>query len=366
MRMAIFSAAALLGLATAQPPPPPGGSWLLTFEDDFVGTSLNESRWSIAPPNRTQDAGHSVFIPSAVSVADGNLIITATHEPYIVGNVTRNFTGGWIDSRNKFMQRGGRWEVRAKLPPTSATCSWPAFWLLPGPEALCWPIGGEVDIMEYVAGFKMQHNASEPSAIGYGLHHGFTCYNDASIGNKGVGGSYPNVSDASAPVIDFSSAYHVFGAILNDTTITYYVDDVVTFVLTPIPQSEPAFTWGKTPYVPFSDMYAIINFSMCVPRASRTRTCDPMTNNYRPTAAPTPAQPTAARSRRQRRAGQRRTSSSSITCACTSGSPRQRSGRFTTPPRRPARASIHSCRRARERRSPARPLRRRRGDARDP
>lgn len=202
--------------------------------------------------NRTQDAGHSVFVPSAVSVADGNLVITATHEAYPVGNGTRNFTSGWIDSRNKHLQRGGRWEVRAKLPPTAATCSWPAFWLLPNPDAACWPIGGEVDIMEYVAGFNKQHNSSEPSAIDFGLHYGFTCYNDASNGHHEAFGTFPNVTDPSAPVIDFNADFHIFGAILNDTAITFYVDSKVAFVISPTPQSDPAFTWGKTPYVPFT------------------------------------------------------------------------------------------------------------------
>ena len=115
--------------------------------------------------------------------------------------------------------------------------------------------------MEYVSGFNTQHkNASEPSAIDFGLHYGYQCYHDAS--GNGIGSTYPNVSDTSAPVIDFSADFHVFGAILNDTAITYYIDNTVAFVIAPIPQSDPAFTWGKTPYVPFSDMYAIINYSI--------------------------------------------------------------------------------------------------------
>lgn len=302
MRCFALTTALLLALMGAQPTSPAGGSWVLTFEDDFPGSTLNASvrlPWSFrarrrtkmsaafTPPiptlpfdqnwnvavNRTQDAGHSVFVPSAVSVADGSLVITATHEPFPVGNGTRNFTSGWIDSRNKHLQRGGRWEVRAKLPPTAATCSWPAFCeppraaraavasrrsnlpspsplarvdagLLPNPDALCWPIGAEVgsykslratttrrihpltqypaaltDIMEYVAGFHMQHNASEPSAIDYGLHYGYQCYSDASI-HAGTGGTYPNVTDPSAPVIDFNADFHIFGAVLNDTAIT--------------------------------------------------------------------------------------------------------------------------------------------------
>ena len=37
------SLVAMMALAAAQPAPPSGGAWVLTFEDDFPGTLLNES-----------------------------------------------------------------------------------------------------------------------------------------------------------------------------------------------------------------------------------------------------------------------------------------------------------------------------------
>ena len=43
MRCSALSAALLLALIGAQPTPPAGGSWVLTFEDDFSGSTLNAS-----------------------------------------------------------------------------------------------------------------------------------------------------------------------------------------------------------------------------------------------------------------------------------------------------------------------------------
>jgi beta-glucanase (GH16 family) len=56
--------------------------------------------------------------------------------------------------QGKFAQQQGKWEIHAQLPDPTAQCSWPAHWLLPDARPSCWPIGGEVDIMEQVTGFK--------------------------------------------------------------------------------------------------------------------------------------------------------------------------------------------------------------------
>ena len=44
----------------------------------------------------------------------------------------------------------GKFEVRAKLPSPAATGAWPAHWLMPESDQ-CWPMGGEIDIMEATA-----------------------------------------------------------------------------------------------------------------------------------------------------------------------------------------------------------------------
>lgn len=58
---------------------------------------------------------------------------------------------------NNWAQAFGRFEIRAKLPNPSSIGIWPAHWLMPDPKTsvppnVCWPVGGEIDIMEAVGG----------------------------------------------------------------------------------------------------------------------------------------------------------------------------------------------------------------------
>jgi beta-glucanase (GH16 family) len=108
-----------------------------------------------------------------------------------------HYTSGWVDSNFLFGQHEGRWEVRAKLPSPSRRAIWPAIWLMNcgssplssspssssssaaaaaaessgsssaaahiDPDIIathqqnacsgqeqCWPMAGEIDIMEMV------------------------------------------------------------------------------------------------------------------------------------------------------------------------------------------------------------------------
>jgi beta-glucanase (GH16 family) len=75
----------------------------------------------------------------------------------VVDNVPYNFTSGWVDTRGGFSQDGGKFSVRARLPDDLATMSWAGHWLLPDPArsvppAVCWPLGGQIDISERVSG----------------------------------------------------------------------------------------------------------------------------------------------------------------------------------------------------------------------
>lgn len=64
-----------------------------------------------------------------------------------------NFSSGWVDTEGRWFQQFGRFEVNASLPSREATGIWPAHWLMPNPATatpkdVCWPVGGEIDIME--------------------------------------------------------------------------------------------------------------------------------------------------------------------------------------------------------------------------
>lgn len=51
------------------------GGWVLTFEDQFLGTAVNTTSWTIAnrDPTKSQYDGHdAMFVSDNVAVANGN------------------------------------------------------------------------------------------------------------------------------------------------------------------------------------------------------------------------------------------------------------------------------------------------------
>ena len=119
---------------------PPG--WKMTWNDEFEGTTLDTSKWDpiywLQPFNNEQQS----YTPSRVSVSGGNLVLTADDTSLTQSN--QPYTSGKVES--KYVQKYGRWEIRAKLPGTKGT--WPAIWLLPDTNQYPWPSQGEIDIME--------------------------------------------------------------------------------------------------------------------------------------------------------------------------------------------------------------------------
>lgn len=83
-----------------------------------------------------------------------------------------------------------------------------AYWLV-NDNAKCWPVGGEIDILEAVGAFR------NDSVFGT-LHWGDECGKDQWDGRNGA---YPHPAGA-----NFSDAFHVFGLYWNATAITWTVD----------------------------------------------------------------------------------------------------------------------------------------------
>jgi beta-glucanase (GH16 family) len=149
--------AALVLLASAPPtvaaatgPPTPcgglvlaksgGGRWRCTFDDEFGGRTLNRRAWV---PQQTANSfyhsGPECFVdrPANVSVAHGALTLTVRKEsrPFAcVGgstNTVTQYTSGMVSTYGTFSQTYGRFEVRAKLPGTTARGLQESMWLYP-------------------------------------------------------------------------------------------------------------------------------------------------------------------------------------------------------------------------------------------
>jgi beta-glucanase (GH16 family) len=120
------------------PPPPDEGStqeWELVFEENFDGTEVNRSEWSMY--NGSGHVGNGLRRPEAFSVADGLLVVTAGMKD---GQLV---SGGMAHRRN---YKYGRFEfrVRTEADPGSATSGVVLTW----PQNENWPVDGELDIYE--------------------------------------------------------------------------------------------------------------------------------------------------------------------------------------------------------------------------
>ncbi|MCU1658207.1 MAG: hypothetical protein JWO57_2863 [Pseudonocardiales bacterium] len=138
---------------------PTGGTWQCTFDDEFSGTTLNRSKWTV---QRTADSGfHSgpecmVDSTKNVSVSGGYLNLTVRREtapftctdPY--GNYTTQYTSASVSTWGAFSQAYGRFAVRAKFPAATVAGLQSSLWLWPQDQNKygAWPKSGEIDIAE--------------------------------------------------------------------------------------------------------------------------------------------------------------------------------------------------------------------------
>lgn len=133
---------------------------VITFEDDFDGSSLDESKWiyelGICRPTNNE---LQTYRKRNVTVENGCLVITAKRESYN----TKDWTSGSITTQGKFEQRYGRWEAKIKMPVVAGAFA--AFWMKGANQiniydedgvrttsGTPWPQCGEIDITETIPG----------------------------------------------------------------------------------------------------------------------------------------------------------------------------------------------------------------------
>lgn len=181
---------------------------VLIFEDDFNGTELDTSKWSVeirddgCGNNEIQD-----YVESQVSISNSNLVLTAT-------KVTdEQWLSGRINSNDKIEIKFGRIEAKIKMDAYQGY--WQAFWLLGADhyensgktiEGVAWPNCGEIDIMEHVGTAAKVQSA-------------YHCMTDS-----GYGGGTGSVLYSKA--IDMTQ-YHVYAVEWVEGKMEYSVDGVV-------------------------------------------------------------------------------------------------------------------------------------------
>eukprot|EP01104_Vermistella_antarctica_P004960 TRINITY_DN15367_c0_g1_i1.p1 TRINITY_DN15367_c0_g1~~TRINITY_DN15367_c0_g1_i1.p1 ORF type:complete len:349 (+),score=51.04 TRINITY_DN15367_c0_g1_i1:68-1114(+) len=213
--MALVSMSVAIGHAT---PELGNTTWVLTWTDDFNGTAINTTNWNVANNYTHGDLELELYTGDEVYIEDDCLVLrTQKRNATDVSGKHYSYTSGWVDTLNKVNQTFGKFEVRAKLPNLKSTGIWPAHWLMPavGDADLCWPVGGEIDIMEQTA---------NPFAKGIAgtlrQSQNTTCCCGDNV-QVLPGAMYPPFGQ---PMINFTEDFHVFSVEWNSTTLAWAVD----------------------------------------------------------------------------------------------------------------------------------------------
>jgi len=223
----------------------------LVFEEEFdgaKGAAPNKSRWAVYDNKTHGDLEQQLYVREAVALdGAGHLVLTTSR---LAKNVTGPdgqrqyaFTSGWLDTEQKVEIAFGRWEIRARLPDPSAIGIWPAHWLMPHYEKgasndwNCWPVGGEIDIMEATGGiynntvlgtFHWGANCSGPPPPPGAKSCTCGCGCDLHKLSK-FGGQFECTHPKGDPyhckkAHDFSKDFHVFAVEWAAKSIKWFVD----------------------------------------------------------------------------------------------------------------------------------------------
>ena len=141
--LSFLLAAPLTGAAQGIDGAPEG--YQLVWEDNFNGSALDEKAWNIEVSGSgggNQELQY--YRRENVSVADGNLVLTARRESY----QGKSFTSGRVNGNQKTAFKHGVMQARIKFPHT-ANGLWPAYWMRGNDiNRYGWPRCGEIDIIE--------------------------------------------------------------------------------------------------------------------------------------------------------------------------------------------------------------------------
>lgn len=202
------------------------------FYDDFSDIVLDPTKWYIETYTEA-DMNHEkryTYMPTNVSVEDGNLLLTARRECYKGGT----YTSASINTGKKFSFCYGRLEMRAKLPYGEGL--WPALWMM-GEEYFdhrdqdAWPRCGEIDVMQFIGvGGEADRNTRDGRDI-----RGLDVYTHNRIGNNrttcnlhwGVDRQHHESSGADYCLSKgiFADDFHIFAIEWTEEKIEWYVDD---------------------------------------------------------------------------------------------------------------------------------------------
>jgi beta-glucanase (GH16 family) len=209
----------VVAAAVAQDPPTPPdeqSEWVLSFQDEFTGTSLDTDKWTTGywwdrDGSTNLSSGElQWYQPDDVLVEDGMLRLRAQERTisetwlglsfdYTSGIVTTGRDTSDKTAPARFLFEYGYAEIRARVPRGQGL--WPAFWLLPASHES----RPEIDVLETLG--------HEPEVAHFNYHY---LFEDGSRGDEGKTWTGP----------DFSADWHVFAVDWQPDVIIWYVDGI--------------------------------------------------------------------------------------------------------------------------------------------
>ena len=154
------------------------GAWTPVWLDHFTEPTLNPALWTVRNNMTHGTREWQLYLADEVFVEGGALVIRTRSRNASSGAREYTFTSGWVDSQHKRNMTRGRFEASMRMPVENATGAWPAWWLLP--EGACWPVGTEIDIVEYYVGegHNQHSRPNNPAQMSSSYHYGYSCGND--------------------------------------------------------------------------------------------------------------------------------------------------------------------------------------------
>ncbi|MCW3095146.1 MAG: glycoside hydrolase family 16 [Chthonomonadaceae bacterium] len=139
--------------------PPVDGDWTKTLDEEFDGSTLDNSLWNLSAENYWDKPSH--FSKNNVLLGGGVVKLHYEKKRGFHNDDPKkqqtDYATGYLDTYGKWVQRYGYFEARVKAP--DAPGLWPAFWMMPDRGAVAgeqWQRqdtrnhGMEFDIMEYL------------------------------------------------------------------------------------------------------------------------------------------------------------------------------------------------------------------------
>ena len=228
------------------PYPPTDSEYEKVWSDEFNGDSLDTNIWSpyVGGWNASAVQGCYKDSPENINVSGGSLNLIGLHKPGVTCNKGKNkdFTSGFVETKDKKAWTYGYFEARIKMPNNKST--WPAFWMSPNEKRYGdgWPMNGEIDIVE-TKGSDLDYAAA-----------------DAHWGKSTTNKMHKNSHKTDLPA-GFSNTtdWHTYGVKWTEGKLEYFIDGKSYHTVEGFGQPNAA----NTPHGPF-DVPFFLRLNMAI------------------------------------------------------------------------------------------------------